>query len=180
VRSIPCFTLLCLLAAAGCRRAPEWYSMPEQRPPFTGDEPSPVAGRMFRVGDPNAASYLVKDVPNGPEGAPWRWVYERPEFRFLITDPHDLSFFMEFALPEETFKQTGPVTFSLFINGKAFTKLRFTKPGQLRLEEPVPPELLKADALNDVAIEVNPVWVAPADGAKLGFILSSAGFSKSK
>jgi hypothetical protein len=153
--------------------------MPEQRQSFTGDEPSPVAGRMFRMGDPNVASYLVKDVPNGPEGAPWRWVYERPEFRFLITDPHDLSFFMDFALPDETFKQTGPVTFSLFINGKPSRSC----------VSPSPPtaaggacsaELLKADALNDVAIEVNPVWVAPADGAKLGFILSSAGFSKSK
>lgn len=137
-----------------------------------------MVSQMFKMGDSNVAQYLVKDVADGPAGAGWRWVYKRPEFRFLVEDNAGLRYFMEFALPEQTFSQTGPVTFSIFINEKPFKKLRFTKPGQMRLEEPLPSALLKRYAVNYVAIEVNPVWVAPTDKAQLGFILSSAGFSK--
>lgn len=171
-------TLCCLVASVGCRRGPEWYALPEQRQTFTGDEPSPVVSRLFKISDPNVAEYLVKDVATGTEGGAWRWVYKRPEFRFLISDHRGLRFFMEFALPDQTFKQTGPVTFAISINEKPFKKLRFTKSGQLRLEEPVPMALLKPYAVNHVRIEVDPVWVAPTDGAQLGFILSSAGFVK--
>jgi hypothetical protein len=178
VRPFLLLTLCCLAASVGCHRWPEWYALPEQRPAFTGYEPSPVVSRLFKISDPNVAEYLVKDVAGGTEGGAWRWVFKRPEFRFLISDHRDLRFFMEFALPDQTFKQTGPVTFSIFINEKPFKKLRFTKPGQLRLEEPVPMALLKPYAVNHVRIEVDPVWVAPGDGAQLGFILASAGFVK--
>jgi hypothetical protein len=178
VRSILGLLLVCLLVPAGCRRWPEWYAPPEQRPTFTGEEPKPVVSQMFKMGDTNVAQYLVKDVADGPAGAGWRWVYKRPEFRFLVADIVGLRYFMEFALPEQTFSQTGPVTFSIFINEKLFKKMRFTRPGQMRLEEPVPSTMLKRYAVNHVAVEVDPVWVAPTDGAKLGFILSSAGFCK--
>ena len=68
---------------------------------------------MFRMSDANAAQYLVKGVADGPAGASWRWVYKRPEFRFLLADHRGIRFFMEFALPEQTFQQTGPVTLSI-------------------------------------------------------------------
>lgn len=178
MRLVLLLSLFSLLTSVGCRRWPEWYALPEQRKPFTGEEPFPLFSSMFKVSDPNASQYIVKDIPKGVEGVSWLWVFQRPELKFLVSDHRGLRFFMEFALPEQTFRETGPVTFSLFINEKPFKKLRFTTPGQMRLEEAVPSALLKPYSVNHVAIEVDPVWVAKQDGAKLGFILSSAGFIK--
>jgi len=178
VRAILLLILPCLLVSAGCRRWPEWYAPPEQRKPFTGEEPKPVFNQMFKSGDVNVDQYLVKDVALAPVGTAWRWVFKRPEFRFLINDHRGLRFFMDFAIPEQTFKQTGPVTFRIFINEKLMKKVRIGQPGQMHLDEPVPSELLKPYAVNNVAVEVDPVWVAPTDGAKLGFILAGAGFVK--
>jgi hypothetical protein len=178
VRSIFRLILFCLLLSTSCRRWPEWYAPPEQRKPFTGEEPKPVFSQMFKSGDPNVDQYLVKDVALAPVGTNWRWAFKRPEFRFLIADHRGLRFFMDFALPEQTFRQTGPVTFSIFVNEKPMKKVRVAYAGQMRLDEPVPSELLKPYTVNHVAVEVDPVWVAPTDGAKLGFILSGAGFVK--
>jgi len=32
--------------------------------------------------------------------------------------------------------------------------------------------------MNLVALEIDKVWIAPGDGAKMGFILSRAGFAR--
>jgi len=178
VRRIFLLALVCLLIGSGCRRYPDWYAPPAQRQSFEGDEPPAVVAAMFRMNQADVAQYLVKDVANGPEGAEWRWVFKRPEMRFLIQDAGNLCFFMDFAIPEVTFRQTGPVRFTLFINNQLFKTFRFDQHGQMQLLTPVPSALLKPRAVNHVAIDVDPVWVGPTDGATRGFILSSAGFRK--
>jgi hypothetical protein len=54
--------------------------------------------------------------------------------------------------------------------------VRYEGGGQKRFEKPVPAAWLRTDADILVAAEIDKVWIAPADGARLGFILSRAGF----
>ena len=68
--------------------------------------------------DPHADAYLVKDVADQGPGT-WRWVYDHPVLRFLVPDVPRLKFAMDFAIPERTMRETGPVTLTFSINGKA-------------------------------------------------------------
>ena len=129
------------------------------------------------MADPNAAAYLVQGVADHGPGT-WRWVFDHPVLRFFVPAAPRLQFTMEFTLPESTFRDTGPVTLSISLNGNLLDRLRCDKPGQQVYTHPVPAELLHADAINLVAIDPHPVWVSPSDGGRLGFILSRAGFTE--
>jgi hypothetical protein len=96
----------------------------------------------------------------------------------MVPDAGRLRFVMDFSLPERTFRETGPVTLTLTINGKLFDRARFDTPGQLHYSHPAAPEFLNLHGENRVAIDPTPVWVSKADGGKLGFIISRAGFAE--
>jgi hypothetical protein len=83
---------------------------------------------------------------------------------------------MDFSIPERTFRDTGPVTLTLRINGALFDRHRVDSPGEHNYTKPVPASLVRVNQENQVAIDPDPVWVSKADGGKLGFILSRAGF----
>ena len=173
MRILPAFAaLLC----AACDRAPESFPPPVQRaalivPPATG------LGYFCDMRDPNSNAYVVSGIAERTE-VPWRWAFEHPVLRFLVPETGHLHFTLDFSLPERTFRETGPVTLTFTINGKLFDRARFDIPGQLHYSHPVAPEFLKPRGENRVAIDPNPVWVSKADGGKLGFILSRAGFAE--
>jgi len=96
--------------------------------------------------------------------------------RFYVKGIQKLNFAMDFAIAEATFAQTGPVTLAVLVNGQLLEKKLFAKPGSYSLVLPVPVDVLKAESLNTVTIEPDKVFVAREDGAKLGFILTGAGF----
>jgi hypothetical protein len=133
------------------------------------------------MADPDAASYLVQGVAErgaGDQGpGTWRWAFDHPVLRFFLPAAARLQFTMEFTVPEITFRDTGPVTLAISMNGKPFDRVRCEKPGQQSYTRAVPAELLHANALNFVAIDPHPVWVSPSDGGRLGFILTRAGFT---
>ena len=166
---------LCLFAA-GCGGEVLSYAPPVQRPPLTGDDPELGLGRFVRMTDRNAARYLAADFGEAQPGAPGRWAYQHPRMRFFLLAVDRLKFTMEFAIPEVTFKVTGPLTISFAINGHTLDQVRFDRPGQLEFTRPVPAAFLHANAENLVAIETDKVWVSKEDGARLGFVLGSAGF----
>ena len=113
------------------------------------------------MADPNADAYLVKDVaPSGP--GTWRWVYDHPVLRFLVPDVPHLKFAMVFSLPERTLRETGPVTLTFIVNGKLLDRLRCERPGEQYYAHDVPPGMLRPNA----------------NGGRLGFILSRAGFTE--
>jgi hypothetical protein len=126
---------------------------------------------------PMAAAHLVKDVAEGAPGDMWRWTYRRPELRFYLQNLSDLKLVVGFALAGETFRKTGPVAVSFFVNGRLFDKERYTEPGEKRYEKLVPADFLKPE-INLVALEPDKVWIAPTDGAALGLILIEAGFQR--
>ena len=117
----------------------------------------------------------MRDVSPAVEST-WRWTYKRPELQFYLARTENLRFAMDFSIAGATFKDTGPVTLSVFVNGRFLHKQRYDQPGEKKMDVPVPPGMLTPEALNKVAIEPDKVWVSKEDGANLGFILSAAGF----
>jgi hypothetical protein len=168
--------LLSMALCAGCTRLPESFPPPEQRAPLTVPRAGAL-GYFLSMADPNADAYLVKDVADQGPGT-WRWVYEHPVLRFLVPDVPRLKFAMDFAIPERTLRETGPVTLTFTVNGKLLDRLRCEKSGEQHYAHDVPPGMLRAGAINLVAIDPVPVWVSKADGGRLGFILSRAGFTE--
>jgi hypothetical protein len=168
--------LLSMVLFAGCTRLPEYFPPPEQRIALTVPPPG-VLGYFLSMADPNADAYLVKDVADHGPGT-WRWVYDHPVLRFLVPDVPRLKFAMDFAIPERTMRETGPVTLTFKINGVLLDRLRCERPGEQHYSHDVPPQLLRINAINLVAIDPDPVWVSKADGGRLGFILSRAGFTE--
>jgi hypothetical protein len=166
---------LCLLA--GCSNIPDSYAPPIQRKPLTGVEPSPI-GTFANLGEASADAYIVRDVTGYTESASWRWTRKRPELRFFLDSIERLKFKADLSVADATLKDTGPVTISIFINGHLLDSVKYTAAGRKQYEKPVPAEFLNPKSVNFAALEIDKVWVSKADGAVLGFILTSAGFSE--
>ena len=66
----------------------------------------------------------------------------------------------------------------MLINGNLLDKIRCENSGEQFFEKPVPEKFLRAHAMNLVAMEIDKVWIAAADGAAMGFILTRAGFAQ--
>jgi hypothetical protein len=169
----------CLLLAGlfltGCAGLPEAFPPPIQRNSQSGPEINPV-GHFVSMNGPVADAHIVRDIALGLEAGAWRWTGQRPELRFRLSSVEGLRFTMDLALPDVTFAQRGPVAISFFINGHLLDKVRYDQGGQKHFEKPVPAAWLRTDADILVVAEIDKVWIAPADGARLGFILSRAGF----
>jgi hypothetical protein len=160
----------------GCTRLPESFPPPPQQTPLTVPHTGEL-GFFLSMTDPNADAYLVKDVADHGPGT-WRWVFDHPVLRFFIPDLPRLKFAMDFAIPERTLRDTGPVTLTFTVNGHLLDRLRCEQPGEQHYTHDVPPAMLRANALNLVGIDPDPVWVSKADGGRLAFILSRAGFTE--
>jgi hypothetical protein len=160
----------------GCANIPDSYAPPVQRKPLTGADPSPV-GRFVNLAETNADAYVVRDVNQGAEGDLWRWTRKRPELRFYLDTIDHLDFKADFSIAEATFKDTGPVAVSIFINGNLLDKVACTEAGEKHFSKPVPEGFLRPKTVNFAALEIDKVWVSKTDGAQLGIILIRAGFA---
>jgi hypothetical protein len=169
------FLSLCLLA--GCSDIPDSYAPPIQRKPLTGAEPSPI-GTFVNLGEPSADAYVVHDVTGYVEGSSWRWTRKRPELRFFLDSTEHLKFKVDLSIADATLKDTGPVTISVFINGHLLDKVKYAAAGRKQYEKPVPAAFLLPKSVNFAALEIDKVWISKTDGAVLGFILTSAGFTE--
>ena len=133
-------------------------------------------GYFVDMSQADADNYLVRDFA-GREAGTWRWALSHPEMRFYAPSSR-VRFAMDFSLPERMFRETGPVTLTLRINGEVFDRQRYEKGGEQHYLHEVPPALVRANAINLIAIDPDPVWVSKADGGRLGFILARAGFTE--
>ena len=50
------------------------------------------------------------------EGGDWRWTRAEPELRFVLDSIDNRKLLFDFNINETTFKDTGPVTISFFVN----------------------------------------------------------------
>ena len=156
-----------------CERFPDSYPPPEQRHPVEGPNPDPST-MLVNLSDPDAASHFVKDFEPG-NGA-WRWTGQNPTLKILAFTTDKVKFRVDFTLWPVAFQQTGPVELSFFVNQRLVDKVRYTTPGYKHFEKPVPPDWLTTDVESTVAVSIDKMYVAPEDGKKFGFILTSIGF----
>lgn len=138
-----------------------------------GADPGGI-GAFIRSEETHADIHIVRDISK--EAGIFRWAFLNPEMQFRVKTSEDLNFQMEFAIPEVTFKKTGPVTVSCSINGRPLGSVRCPNWGQYSLKKPVPADWVQPKDLVHVTFHAEPRWISPEDKAELSFLLRSAGF----
>ena len=155
------------LALAACERVPESSPMPVQRPAPDASDPNSF---LVRFSDHDANEYVVRDIQqNG------NWAFDHPEMKFPIQARAGLRFTMQFSIPTDTFKDTGPVTVTVKINDHQLGSERCEHAGSYIFERPIPLDWLPSGEPVHVLAEATPLWTAE-DGAHLGYLLEEAGF----
>ena len=169
--------LLPVIVLTGCISQPQTYAPPIQREPvLNGQAPKPPKD-ILRMSERETDAYIVQDIPRESADA-WRWTGKRPTVRLFVADPGGRKLVVDYSIAETTLKDTGPVTLSFFVNDQLLATVTEDRQGVKHFEKPVPPEMLKPSADNTFAIEIDKVWIAKEDGAKLGFILASVGLTR--
>jgi hypothetical protein len=160
----------------GCGGLPESYAPPPQRPVFEAPHSSV---RVLDMADSDAETHFVRDISPSLEANTWRWTEKRPTIRMFPGTTERLSYFIDFAIPGATFTQTGPVTMSFFVNDHLLDRVRYTAPGRLHFEKPVPADWIHANDYTILTAEIDKLWIpAKADAKPLGFILVSLGLEQ--
>lgn len=132
---------------------------------------------MVNMEDPGADRRFVQDIAGQGEGG-WRWTGQRPTVKVRPESNEGLKLSIDFLLPEVTMKGTGPVTLSFYVNGRLLDRARYTTPGVKHFEKPVPADWVTPDRDVIVAAEIDKIWVAKQDGARLGFIVVRMGLAR--
>ena len=163
------------LVLTGCVPGPDNYPIPpQQKAPGAGEEIRSF-GEYVKSWQPDAESYFIRHIA-GVEAGAWRWTHSDPELRFFVKDIRDRRFKLEIGVNDVTFRDTGPLRLSIFINGKEFDRVVYDSPGDKSYEKAVPPDMLRQKAENRVLIRVLNPWDTTDPKIKLGFILHEAGF----
>jgi len=167
--------LLSIVVFTACNRLPESYPPPPQRAPLTST--TSELSYFVSLSDSNADTYLVRDFAPAAGAGPTRWAFDHPVLRFFVPAQPRLQFTMDFALPERAYRDTGPVTLTFRINGELLDRHRFDAAGEQHYVHEVPTAMLRANAVNLVAIDPEPVCISKSDGTHIGFVLARAGFT---
>ncbi len=172
---IRALTLLAVsVITSACVSQPEIYAPPAQRKPLD-QEILVRAQPMLDMSDPTVERYFVADIAKGVQSSPWRWTGPRPSVRVTLKSTSNLRYHMEFTLPEVTFKDTGPVTITYFVNHRVLDKVKYDTAGNKVFDKAVPSGFLKPMDENVLAAEVDKPWLSKGDGRRLGLILSRIG-----
>ncbi len=154
----------------------EWFSVVKAKTPPASERRLTASLRPWvRMRDPNAPAHLLRDVA-GLEGNWFRWTGENPELQFVVRPAAAHSLSAEFTINDTVFRQTGPQTVSFYVNGKLLDSTRYTSPGEKVFRKPVPAGWLEPGRITRVGMRIEPPYVAPADGVKLGVVLVTVGF----
>jgi hypothetical protein len=163
------------LALCACENTPDPYAPPAQRHPIEAFRPYRVS-RIVNMDDGDAESHFVSDILF--LAGNWRWTNQRPAVRVNLRNTENIRYVIDFAVADVTFKETGPVTVSFFVNDHLLDKAYYDQPGNKHFEKPVPAEWLEAGKDAIVAAHVDKVQIAAGDGAKLGLILTRIGLTQ--
>lgn len=157
------------LVLTSCVSTPDSYGVPPQHLPF---RPNTNQSDFVAAADPLAARFFVRDI--NTELAVWRWTGAEPELRFTLDSIQNRKLVYYFVINETTFKDTGPLTISFFVNKHLLGRERYDAPGEKTFEKAVPAEWLKAGEESHVIAHIENPWHAP-DGLVLGILLQRAG-----
>ena len=125
--------------------------------------------------NPQVQRYIVRDIAIGKEHGKRRWTFSRPELRFLLSDSENQKLVVNFDVVPDTFKVTGPIAVSFFVNDNLVGKKECPAPGSYRFEAPIEEGVLRPGEAASAAAVSDKHWTSPGDGAQLGFMLVDAG-----
>jgi hypothetical protein len=128
------------------------------------------------AGSPGVNGHILAGVMEEPETSHQRWTFERPAFLFDVSDRTNLKLRLHIRLPDLTFKTTGPVRLTVWINGRRLGEESYQSPEDHIFEKPVPPDWIRADGMTLVETTLDKYYVAPGDGQKLGYLFVRGGF----
>jgi hypothetical protein len=171
------YSLVILTALAmglmGCRNVPPPSPPPEQRPPVM----NPVHWqRIVQMNDVDAQDHFLRDI-DSQLGGTWRWSAKRPAIRLKPLTVEHLKYSVELAVPEQTFRTTGPVKIRFLVNGKQLDQVLYSTPGTHKFEKEVPQEWLHAGYDVILSAEIDKIYM---DGdIPRGFIIVSMGLVNS-
>ena len=169
-------TLAVIVGLTGCVNIPDSYAPPVQRRPVSGPDTSRLK-HFIAMNDPAAEDHFLNDI-GALEGGAWRWTRQNPTLRFVLPTTRGLKFVADFSVSSDTLKETGPITIAYFVNGHALDSVRYEKAGEQHFEKAVAAEWLDEGQDVVVKLALDKVYVAPADGAKLGVTILRAGFAE--
>jgi hypothetical protein len=155
---------------------PEPYAPPVQRQPFEDGRPHRMA-RIVSMSDQDWMAHAVQDIPPS-EPSPWKWTGQKPTVKVTPRINQGLHYTIDFSIAEATLKDTGPVTLTFLVNDHALDSVRYATAGDYHFEKAVPAEWVEPGKETLLAVSIDKVWIAPADGAKLGFILTRIGLTQ--
>lgn len=164
------------LAVAGCSACnpKPWYAIPDQQQSFDRFEGRPA--RVVAMDDADTDRRIVRDIERSG-GTSWRWAMQRPAIKLRVRSDRNLKYMMDFTLPEITFKDTGPVTISFFVNSHLLERVRYSEQGSKHFEKSVPRDWVTPGEENEVGAEIDKMWTG-ADGKRFGFIISRMGLTE--
>jgi hypothetical protein len=161
------------LVSVACVRTPDSYPLPQQHNPFrSGGVPS---SEFITMDHPDLRKAVVKDVVVDEQG-PWRWTGQDPELRFFLSSTRDRTLIVEFVINDRTFRDTGPVTVSFYVNDHLAGEETFKSDGDKSFEKAIASEWLEGKPETRVRLHVHNVW--PIPGANLGILLKRIGFAE--
>jgi hypothetical protein len=163
------------LLIAGCSSGPRLVPLPEQYPVI--ETPEPPGARWFvNMGEDRADAHVLAGIPTGEGAGEYRWTSQNLSLQFTLPRAGGWTAALDFVLHPPTMRDTGPVTVSVAVNGRAVGQLRCERPGRHEFRAPVPAEAIRAGRRTVLSASVDKPWVAETDGAKLGFLLHAGGF----
>ena len=163
-----------LVVLCGCDRAPD-YPVPAQSPAV--ENVALPGARVVEMEEPGLMLRVVRDI--SPDlTSNWRWGFQRPALRLRVRETENLKFVIDYAVPEITFKDTGPVTIAFSVNDHVLDRVRVTAPGAQHFEKPVPAEWMAPDQDAIVGGEIDKMWPSPGDGKPFGFIITRMGLAR--
>ncbi len=142
----------------------------------SGPEPLPAAS-MLSMDGPSAQGAIIQDVLGPQAGVSWRWTNQHPRFRVWLDPRQKWDFVVRFTLPDAVLKAVGPVTLRMMVNDQQLDSRKYDHDREYAYSKSIPPEMLGSKDSAIIGIDIDPVYVAPADGMKLGILLEEIGLT---
>jgi hypothetical protein len=135
-----------------------------------------LTAAALEMGHPEAPKHLLRDCMGTADKSPLIWTFEKPALLFHVSKGANTRFKMEFLVPPETFKKSGPFTMTVRLNGKPIGRQAIDVPEAHTFEAAIPMNILRDDGLALVETTLDKYYIAETDGQILGYLLGNAGF----
>jgi hypothetical protein len=116
---------------------------------------------------------MIRDFMAVPPGR-WRWTYEHPALLMAAPKRSNTKFSMDFVIHSATFKETGPIRLSVFINGQKIGEKLYTSAENQNFSATVPEAALRDDGIALVETRLDKYYKSPEDGQKMGYLFLRA------